>query len=520
MASSSGRKSGRIGGEVAAAARKERRFEDIVSDEEDEEDVLPSFLQKGKGVSSNSGKRAQHSPPRKPRSSELYNCGTRLEDWRLIKCRSFTALHEQIGEDGFIFSIAAPAASKPTKPQIPGAKGPPPSQASTSHQSVREKIAEAETPVIRRNQQKRAEVDAALTSDEEHFQPSGTNRRQLSDSVKRIRRTSQLHDGTPAYPHPSISDEDLHNYCSGDLEPQERMKHVAGWILERRRKEIKSKLQGKSAGDHKGALLSALKTTLRDLNKGVVHTSRQQNQHPSSSSSSSQGSNGVPKKRRKLPAHPRNEANREKKRKLEEVVQNLKREKDAWERERRELDGIKRETDALARRLEDKCVPNIDELVDSLEEEGQWNTEDRKRLQMLKKALDNGIDHIGTEVEDPRWNDVEFNADLLRSKAHTFAQLSSLSQRYIAAVSARGAKALKEMTEGPSHTLRGTIGGPSSTSTISRESQDNLDQILSEIRTITDEGDDEEGVVLDRGHGHAVGDASEGEILRAYAQMS
>lgn len=76
MASSGGSwKSGRSGGEAAATMRKERRFEDIVSDEIEDEDVLPAFLQGGKeGSSSASGsypdKSGRRSPLRKPRSSE------------------------------------------------------------------------------------------------------------------------------------------------------------------------------------------------------------------------------------------------------------------------------------------------------------------------------------------------------------------------------------------------------------------------------------------------------------------
>jgi hypothetical protein len=281
------------------------------------------------------------------------------------------ALHEQVGEDGFIFSIAGPSTSKTATSRIPGAKGPPPSSGTELHQTtVRERIAEAETPVIRRNQQKRKEVDGLLSSasdDEQHFRPSTTQKRQPSDSVKRIRRTSLLKDGTPAYPHPSISDADLHNYCSADLESEERMKHVAGWILERRLKDVKSSkvLQQKNAEAYRGALLAALKATLRDLNKGRFETQRDSSHKHQSQASSSANSTSVLNGVGKDKMTP-NARNRKKKVELEEVVQNLKREKADWEKEQKELDRLKQEIDILSREGDEVDDASIEHIMDMI----------------------------------------------------------------------------------------------------------------------------------------------------------
>lgn len=308
------------------------------------------------------------------------------------------------------------------------------------------------------------------------------------------------------------------------------MKHVAGWILERRLQDLKSSnlLEQKQAEVYRGALLAALKATLHDLNKGSFDTQRGSSQRQQSlpaNSTSKLGLNGVGKD--KMTPNARN---RKKKVELEEVVQSLKREKAAWEKEQKELDRLRQEIDALSREddeLDDDA--DIEHILDLDGEEGQWSAEERRQLELVKRVLDKGkarassglgradagqhLSSLDAET-DPRWKDVEFNADLLLSKTHTFAQLSSLSQRYIAAVSARGAKALKEMTEGPRQKL-GSLHSLASSSTISRESRDNLDQILSEIRTIEEEASDDEG-----GPDRGIGEVSEGEILRAYAQMS
>lgn len=64
MASGSSRNGGHHNSHLAVIGT-ERRFEDVLSDEDDVED-LPSFLQ-----TSQPSKRTRQSPPRKPRSSKF-----------------------------------------------------------------------------------------------------------------------------------------------------------------------------------------------------------------------------------------------------------------------------------------------------------------------------------------------------------------------------------------------------------------------------------------------------------------
>ncbi len=60
-------------------------------------------------------------------------------------------------------------------------------------------------------------------------------------------------------------------------------------------------------------------------------------------------------------------------------------------------------------------------------------------IQSATAQQDNEAELKGSE-HDPRWADVEFNVDLLRSRSHQFAQLESLANRYVRTVSAHAAK--------------------------------------------------------------------------------
>lgn len=426
-----------------------------------------------------------------------------------------------MGEDGFIFSIAEPSSSKTVKPKIVGSKGPPPSSRGYPTTTIREKIAEAETPIIRRNREKRARLDGtSSTSDEEEFQPNSAKKRQPSGSVERYRRTSLLKEGT--------SDGDLYKLASQEVGPEERLKNVIGWILERRRKSLEKKLERGGAGEgssqrYRRPLLVALKSTLRDLNEGVIQIDLKQKKHrgkehhPSSSSSASISAEDKTKKR--------NEKNYETRREKQRLVEDLQLEKRAWKSVEDEVETFEKETQRLREEGNQEEDVQIDNVLDSIEEDNGWTKEDKRRLERVKQVLiverqrDKEGDFTstcGTEM-DSRWKEIEFKADKLHSMTHTFSQLSTLSQRYIDTISAQGAKALKEMTES-SHqptTSRLDKVNTSSTSNDSRENEEkNLDHLLSSIRTFIDDDNDGE-LILD-----GQGDVSEGDILRAYAELS
>ena len=483
------------------STRGETRFEDIVSDDDGEESdgELPFEFQ---GVSSGSSKQARRSSARKEAPRRVSHRG-----------RTRQASGGLDGEDDVLSSRAAAGPSSlqraPTKAVVPGARGaPPPSAAHPHHHhTVRERITEAETPVIVRNRERRAEID--------DDGDDGDGRRVSSGAVKTARRTSLLKDGTPAYPHPQLPDAELYRHCSGEMQPQERMKHVAGWTLERSRNELKRSSGGLSAR-YRAPLMAALKTTLHDLNRGTLHIDWQQRQHDKDREAGKRKKTATAAQ--SLPPHPRNEANRNAALRLEKTVQNMEREERAWREAEEQLQAFQDETVRL--QTDSAHVDESTSLEDMLAEGaagggGRWTAEDRKRLQIASQALTSPFSHRPGTEDDARWRDVEFKADLLRSKAHAFAQLSSLSQRYISAVSARGARALEEMTQGTAEEGQRRRPDASSSSTVSRESRDNLEQILATIRTIEDDAD--QAGESDRA---AAGDTSDGDILRAYVELS
>lgn len=388
--------------------------------------------------------------------------------------------------------------------------------------------------------------------------------RSSSAARRTMRRSSLLKDGTSAIPHPQVPDDKLHRHCSGELIAGERMKHLTVWTLERSRKEMKGQATSDLNAKYHTSLFNALKFTLQDVNKGSLRIDwdSKGKGRAKDVDGNSKAVNGT---RAKLPPHPLNESNKKQESILKVSVKELQRQDKARKQVEDDLSKFERETEQLRMQMEEEKGENHDQRGDELEAiaadvwQDEWTAEDRVRLkkaagaisssrsdasdlahdstlvaaamQFLKKcgSTRDDIDHAG-RVTDPRWNDVEYSVDLLRSKSHNLAQLSSLSQRYIAAVSARGAMALKEMTSSSktsSSRQPATSSSSPYSSTIGLESRNNLERILSSLRSIEAErsADEEEEVNI---HLHAArqmmgqgaGDISEGDLLRAYAELS
>lgn len=413
-------------------------------------------------------------------------------------------------------STSASTSSGSTKSKVPGSKGRPPTS-TAGHANTRGR-------------------------EEGSHQTAINVGRKSSGTVKASRRTSLLTNGTPAYPHPRIPDGQLYKHCSGDMEPQERMRHVAGWTLERSRNKIKE--SSSNNFKYREHLMTALELTLKDLNNGELQIDWQQRQKGKGKSkyiSSSSSSNREEVKGKGKEPHPRNVANVKQEAILIKSVKDMQSEENAWKEAEAELEMFEAETQKL--KEEDEGERDVDGLdVTYMEGDIAWEEEDRIRIKLARKAL--SLEHdwatgssqgeeiirkvpcpskdidesLGSEL-DPRWRVVEFKADLLRSKAHSFAQLSALSQRYINAVSAGGAKAIQDMTFGATAESHQHQGNSSS-----NQSQVNLERILSSIRAIEDErGEQQDGRDSDddelRRRQERIGDTSEGDILRALAGL-
>uniref|UniRef100_V5EZG3 Kinetochore protein mis13 n=2 Tax=Kalmanozyma brasiliensis (strain GHG001) TaxID=1365824 RepID=V5EZG3_KALBG len=350
-----------------------------------------------------------------------------------------------------------------------------------------------ETPIIRRNQAFRAGLE------NKPRRPTGREAEQQSRrtslTLKGQRRVSSLRDGTIAHPHVDVPDYELFRHCSDQLPPVVRMKHLVGWILKRsldiaigkselpvRPRDAAKKSKGKGKEPYElpvfsevelelirkrdSELSAVLEQLLTDLNEGAFGISWM-------------GQNDESDNKHRQP-HPRNESNRKAAAQLSAVVDAMRSESQAWSKELTRLEDYEAETARLEAILqEDGTAESADVIAwdrQDLDEAGLQQLRDAEAavewLQRLKgdgtteavkpksrskgrtsKAAnarsDDEADLKGTE-HDPRWNDVEFNVDLLRSQSHQFAQLESLASRYVRTVSAHAAQALRDRTSSSS----------------------------------------------------------------------
>lgn len=357
-----------------------------------------------------------------------------------------------------------------------------------------------ETPIIRRNQAFRAGLE------NKPRRPTGREAEQQSRraslTLKGQRRVSSLRDGTIAHPHVDVPDYELFRHCSDQLPPVVRMKHLVGWILKRsldvaigkselpvRPRDAAKKSKGKAKEPNElpvfteaeldlirsrnSELSVVLEQLLTDLNDGAFGISWM-------------GLNDETDNKHMQP-HPRNESNRKAAAQLSAVVDAMRSESQAWSKELTRLEDYEAETARLEAILQEDGTAESGDVIawdrQDLDEAGLQQLRDAEAavawLQRLQgdgtaeavkpksrskgrtsKAAntrsDDESDLKGTE-HDARWNDVEFNVDLLRSQSHQFAQLESLASRYVRTVSAHAAQALRDRTSSSS-----AIGGTSS----------------------------------------------------------
>ncbi|CBQ69155.1 conserved hypothetical protein [Sporisorium reilianum SRZ2] len=401
-------------------------------------------------------------------------------------------------------SASASAAARPPPPP-PSRNGAP---TSLSSRTVFEPLPDAaggETPIIRRNQAFRAGLE------NKPRRPTGREAEQQSRrtslTLKGQRRVSSLRDGTVAYPHEDVPDHELFRHCSDQLPPVVRMKHLVGWILKRsldiasgkkelpvRPRDAAKKSKGKAKESNElpvfseaelklvrsrdSELAAVLEQLLTDLNEGVFGVNWM-------------GQNDETDKKHLQP-HPRNESNRKAAAQLSAIVDAMRTESQAWSKEQTRLEDYEAETARLEALLEQVSIAESGDVIAwdraDLDDAGLQQLRDAEAavawLQRLQgddgateapkpkprskgrtsKAAaaaaaarqdDDNADLKGTE-HDPRWSDVEFNVDLLRSQSHQFAQLESLAGRYIRTVSAHAAQALRDRTSSSSALSAGT----------------------------------------------------------------
>ncbi|SPO49357.1 uncharacterized protein PSANT_07050 [Moesziomyces antarcticus] len=313
--------------------------------------------------------------------------------------------------------------------------------------------------------------------------------RRSSLNLKGQRRVSSLRDGTAAYPHEDVPDHELFRHCSDQLPPVVRMKHLVGWILKRsldiargkaelpvRSRDAAKKAKGKAKEADElpiGEFDSVLQQLLTDLNDGVFGISWM-------------GATDEKEGKRQTP-HPRNESNRKASAQLSAIVEAMRNESLAWSKELTRLEDYEAETSRLEALVDDEGAAESGDVIawdrHDLDEAGlqqlrdaeaamEWlqkleaedaadapKAKSRTKGRASRAAQARGADDDNEQLQgtehDPRWADVEFNVDLLRSRSHQFAQLESLASRYVRTVSAHAAQALRDRTSSSS-ALAGT----------------------------------------------------------------
>ncbi|TKY88660.1 hypothetical protein EX895_002291 [Sporisorium graminicola] len=492
------------------ADRKERRLEDLLDDTFADDDARRLDLSMGafQPVKSTSTSIKRTRQDAEAAARKIKQASSRRDEPPKTKRKLRETLADE-SDDDFVFSrepvrrngAAAPSSSSSSSSaSASAATRPPPSRngapTSLSGRTVFEPLPDAaggETPIIRRNQAFRAGLE------NNPRRPTGREAeqqaRRSSLTLKGQRRVPSLRDGTVAYPHEDVPDHELFRHCRDTLPPVVRMKHLVGWILKRsfdiasgkkelpvRPRDAAKKSKGKAKESNElpiftevelklvrsrdSELTAVLEQLLTDLNDGVFGVNWM--------------GQGDETDKKLLQPHPRNESNRKAAAQLSAIVEAMRSESQAWSKELTRLEDYEAETARLEALLEQDGIAesgdviawdraDLDEAglqqlrdaeaaVDWLQRlQGGGSTEaakpkSRSKGRTSKAAAarqDDEADLKGTE-HDPRWSDVEFNVDLLRSQSHQFAQLESLAGRYIRTVSAHAAQALRDRTSSSS----------------------------------------------------------------------
>ncbi|KAJ1595883.1 hypothetical protein NDA14_005849 [Ustilago hordei] len=491
--------------------RQERRLEDLLddtfaADDTRRMDISMGAFQPLKTASKRSRENAEAA------ARKLKQATNRCQEPAKAKRKLRQTLGDD-SDDDFIFSREpaqrnAPSSSSSASAAATGSAAAARAQQSRngttipfSSRTVYEPLPDAaagETPIIRRNQAFRAGLENKPRP------PTGREAEQQSRrtslTLKGQRRVSSLRDGTAAYPHDDVPDYELFRHCSDQLPPVVRMKHLVGWIVKRsldiahgkaelplRARDAAKKAKGKAKeanqlpvftdaeskllGSREAEVRAVLDQILSDLNDGVFGISWMGE------------SNETDKKH--LQPHPRNESNRKAAAQLSAIVENMRNESQAWSKEQTRLEDYEAETSRLEALLQENSAAETGDIIawdrNDLDEVGLQQLRDaeaaidclrqlehgegaeapkakpRSKGRTSKAAnarQEHGAEPKGTE-HDPRWADVEFNVDLLRSRSHQFAQLESLASRYVRTVSAHAAQALRDRTSSSS-ALAGT----------------------------------------------------------------
>lgn len=223
-----------------------------------------------------------------------------------------------------------------------------------------------ETPINRRNQLFRGGPAYPSTPGVPRRTGSGSSRRS-SLNFKTSRRSSSLRDGTTAYPHPSVPDKELYRHCADNIPPVARMKHLAGWTLERARGEVLSAgsssakaapagPKGKRAkvedqqssgadawGPHEKKMLDRCQSSLGRVMIDALRDLGDQKIPISWLGKASSTSAGAPEPR----PNPLNASNKALADQMGSLVAALRSENARWEKERKEIEAYEAETAAL-----------------------------------------------------------------------------------------------------------------------------------------------------------------------------
>ncbi|SPO49326.1 uncharacterized protein PSANT_07018 [Moesziomyces antarcticus] len=491
--------------------RKERRFEDVMDSSFAADDTRRMDMSMGafQPIKSSTSKRSREEVDAAAR--KVKQASSRRDEPPKAKRKLRQTLGEE-SDDDFVFSREPARRNGPAASSSSAAVGSAAARAQlsrngasvpSSSRTVFEPLPDAaggETPIIRRNQAFRAGLE------KQPRRPTGREAaeqsRRSSLNLKGQRRVSSLRDGTAAYPHEDVPDHELFRHCSDQLPPVVRMKHLVGWILKRsldiargkaelpvRSRDAAKKAKGKAKEadelpmfseaelklirSRSGEFDSVLQQLLTDLNDGVFGISWM-------------GATDEKEGKRQTP-HPRNESNRKASAQLSAIVEAMRNESLAWSKELTRLEDYEAETSRLEALVDDEGAAESGDVIawdrHDLDEAGlqqlrdaeaamEWlqkleaedaadapKAKSRTKGRASRAAQARGADDDNEQLQgtehDPRWADVEFNVDLLRSRSHQFAQLESLASRYVRTVSAHAAQALRDRTSSSS-ALAGT----------------------------------------------------------------
>lgn len=203
-----------------------------------------------------------------------------------------------------------------------------------------------ETPIARRNQAaRRGDAPMGLGLPSSASGAAGRRRNRSSLSGKAARRVSSLRNGSIAFPHPSVPDEDLYRHCADTLDPVGRLTYLLAWCAERARPpEVHARR------DHEKHFQSTVSQTLADLDSHELTLSwlarpgRREELALRREQRASSASVLLP--------HPRNVANKDRLSELQQTEGRVAAELQGWKETSQRVDTCQRRTALLSEALE------------------------------------------------------------------------------------------------------------------------------------------------------------------------